>query len=244
MTREDAIIRPIKTRNSPDLPPPAVMAATRADLRQLTRALELKQTDARRLYMSWLYPGNGVSGSFSVAGPMIGAPYAVMVLETLIAWGGRYIVFVGWCGSISRQVRIGDIILPAAARIEEGTSGLYTPGGDRQSYPSFPLLTRMQSTLGALDIDVHQGVVWSTDAVYRETPTKVRRFQRDGVLAVEMELSALFTVGRYRGAEVVGLLVVSDELTPLKWKPGFKSDAFNKGRKSAIRAVVHLCQSL
>ena len=65
-------------------------------------------------------------GNFSITGPFIGAPYAAMLLETLIAWGARRIIFLGWCGAVAEEVKIGDIILPTAALIDEGTSGHYS----------------------------------------------------------------------------------------------------------------------
>jgi uridine phosphorylase len=86
-----------------------------------------------------------------------------------------------------------------------------------------------------------EGPVWSTDAIFRETRDKVRHYQDQGVLAVEMELSALFTVGKYRGVEVGGILVVSDELTTLTWRPGFKDERFEKGRVAACEAVKQIC---
>jgi len=47
-----------------------------------------------------------------VVGPFVGAPYAAMLLETLIAWDVEKIIFFGWCGAISHDVKIGDIIIP------------------------------------------------------------------------------------------------------------------------------------
>ena len=60
----------------------------------------------------------------------------------------------------------------------------------------------------------------------RETREKVERYQKEGVLAVEMEISALFTVAKFRGAELGAMPVVSDELATFKWRPGFKMEEF------------------
>ena len=63
--------------------------------------------------------------SITLAGPAPGAPYAVMVLEKLIALGVQTVVALGWCGSLKPEVRIGDLIIPESAHSEEGTSGHY-----------------------------------------------------------------------------------------------------------------------
>jgi purine-nucleoside phosphorylase len=65
-----------------------------------------------------------------------------------------------------------------------------------------------------------------------------RSLARDGVVAVEMEVAALYAVGRYRGVRVASLLVVSDELSGLKWKPGFRHAAFLRARRTALRVLV------
>jgi purine-nucleoside phosphorylase len=93
-------------------------------------------------------------------------------------------------------------------------------------------------------IDFHAGAIWTTDAVYRETREKVESYQKQGVLAVEMEVSALFSVARFRQVELGAMLVVSDELSALKWRPGFKDKRFVAGRKIACRMVKEACQQL
>ena len=85
--------------------------------------------------------------------------------------------------------------------------------------------------------------VLTTDAVFREIPEKVVNYQKRGVLAVEMELSALFTVGKSYGVDMAGILVVSDELSTLKWKPGFKTDDFKKGRMAVTDIIGEICNS-
>jgi purine-nucleoside phosphorylase len=93
-------------------------------------------------------------------------------------------------------------------------------------------------------VSARPGTVWTTDAVFRETRAEVTRHQRDGVLAVEMECSALFTVGGFRGIDVAALLVVSDDLSSLTWRPGFKDPRFIRGREVACSVIGRLCSTL
>ena len=180
----------------------------------------------------------------SITGPFVGAPYAVMLLENLIAWGARQIIFIGWCGAISEQVKIGDIILPTSVYIDEGTSKHYGTADNSPLQADFPMLAKVRQVLDKNNCDYHEGAVWTTDAIYRETRREVLTHQQNGVLAVEMEISALYAVALFRGVDLAGILVVSDELSSLNWRPGFKHDRFVQSRKTACRLVKELLGSL
>jgi hypothetical protein len=58
-----------------------------------------------------------------------------------------------------------------------------------------------------------------------------------------MELSALCSVAHFRGVALAGILVVSDELSSLDWRPGFKDERFVQGRRIVCRVVKELCQT-
>ena len=239
------IVSPVKGKHRPDLGPLAVMVASQSDLDSLSGLMGLKESDSQRLFISRLYRERGAeTDGFSIIGPFIGAPYAVMVLETLIAWGVRKIIFFGWCGAVSPKVKVGDIVLPDAAWVDEGTSRHYGMNDNSLTTPSSYLLKKTKEILDDSGHDYQEGAVWSTDAIYRETPEKVVYYQQKGVLAVEMELSALFSVGRYRQVDVAGLLVVSDEVSALRWRPGFGDIEFKKSRKNVNNIIGRLCQSL
>jgi purine-nucleoside phosphorylase len=239
----DAIINPVKPKNAPDLGPVAIMAATRTDLFALCERFNFDKNEFYRAMISRLYFDRMHPDGLSVTGPFVGAPYAVMLLETLIAWGVRRIIFIGWCGAVAKKVKIGDIVLPTSAVIDEGTSVHYGQMDNGVASASPSLVSMMQQILNQNQIDFHAGTVWTTDAVYRETRARVEAHQKDGVLAVEMELSALCAVARFRGVSLAGILVVSDELSALDWRPGFKNERFVQGRRTAYRVVAELCGS-
>ena len=243
MRESDAIINPVKSRNAPDLGPVAIMAATRPDLLALCEQFHFDKNEFRRLLSSRLYFNRECPDSISVVGPFVGAPYAVMLLETLIAWGVRNIIFLGWCGAIAEEVKIGDIVLPTSAVIDEGTSIHYGQKTSGVADASPTPVSMMRQVLKQNHIDFHAGKIWTTDAVYRETRRQVAAHQQDGILAVEMELSALFSVAQFRQAALAGILVVSDELSSLNWRPGFKDERFAEGRRTAHRVVKKLCRT-
>lgn len=240
----DAIVNPVISKKSPDIGPVAVMAATEMDLFFLCDLFQFSRDDYRRLFTSRLYAPQSSSSAVCLSGPGIGAPYAAMMLETLIAWGARRIIFLGWCGAVSKEAGIGDIILPTSALVDEGTSKNYAlPEGGR-SKPAAAMVSMVEQVLEDNRIAFHSGTIWTTDAVYRETREKVKNYQKRGVLAVEMEVSALFSVAQFRDVELGALLVVSDELSSFKWRPGFRDQRFTAGRQTACRMVRESCRQL
>ena len=220
---DDAVIQPRKGKNDPAIGPDALMVVIPQDLAWLTKLLPADCFDQG--FFKIFRPKDGKS--LSLAGPFLGAPQAVMVMEKLIALGAKRICVFGWCGSLQPDLRIGDFVIPLHAIAEEGTSRHYPVG---QSKPGTdPGLNQiLEQALDQEGLYFQKGAVWTTDAPYRETESKVKAYLEKGVLAVEMEMSALMTLGVYRSVKVSGLLVVSDELFDLKWHRGFSSPLFKK----------------
>lgn len=241
---EDAIVQPPARRgdNRP-IPPWVIMAATGPDLQRLRRGLALTEDRGEHLFLSRIYqPDDGAS--YCLVGPFMGAPQAAMLMETLSAWGGGHFLFVGWCGAIDPQLQTGDILLPTSAFVDEGTSRCYSGETDQVYLPPGNLHGTVKVLLQEKDLSFHEGAVWSTDAVFRETPSKVRAFQAQGALAVEMEIAACLTVAQWRKVPFAALLVVSDELSDLQWRPGFSDPRFGQACKAVSQTIETLCQTL
>ncbi|MFQ5444887.1 MAG: nucleoside phosphorylase [Nitrospinales bacterium] len=227
------------------------MVSTQADLSYFCQLMKMDENRFRGLFMSRLYTGDDDYRSISLAGPMIGAPYSTMILETLIARGANIFLFFGWCGAISPDVQVGDIIVPESSMIDEGTSKHYknhrlTEGSktDILSNASERITRDLKLFLNRCGHQYHAGMIWSTDAIFRETREKVEHYQRKNILAVEMEVSALYSVGRFRNVDVASVLVVSDELATLQWLPGFNNIHFKKQRKAVCEVICSFCQTL
>lgn len=242
MNQQAAIVNPRKGKRSPDIGPVAVMVSSRLDMDLLLREMNIGKNDFHQLSMSRLYHG---PAGISITGPFIGAPYATMLLEDLIAWGAEKILFLGWAGTLTDHVGIGDLVVPGGAFIDEGTSRHYTPEAENGRAPAPGGITaHIETLLADRKVEFHGGDIWTTDAIYRETPEKVTRFRNKNALAVEMELSALFTVAAYRNVEMGALLAVSDDLSTMEWQPGFGNKRFKQTRRDAAGLITDLCRSL
>jgi uridine phosphorylase len=154
-----------------------------------------------------------------------GAPAAVCLLEVAIELGSRRLFVFGQGGGVAREVAVGDLVLPTEVVREEGTSFHYMAGGGN-SRPDSGLLEKMREFLTRFEgLTVHEGKTVTTDAAFRQTVGKERRWRELGILAVEMELSALLAAARYHAIPAVGLLIISDKHdlegeTPWRWGGG------------------------
>jgi uridine phosphorylase len=190
----------------------------------------------RLLYPAKVYNIVLGRGRGSLVGPCMGAPVAAMVLEKCIAQGVRNVIFLGFCGSLNPRLRLGNLLVVDSALSEEGTSRHYLP--DKFPPLAGPRATSaLEQALKAKGTRYQKGRVWTCDAMYRETREKVRRYGQEGVLGVEMELSALFTVARYRGIDLGALVVATDELFDLKWVAGYTRPVVLKAIRKAIYLV-------
>jgi purine-nucleoside phosphorylase len=242
MTFEEGIVRPVCTHHTPQLGPTAILAATDADLQILCKKLSLP--DTRKLFLSRLYFDASDQNRPALAGPLMGAPYAVMVLETLRAWGVCSLVFCGWCGTIADDLCIGDILIPDCAIIDEGTSLHYKQPLGGTVYPNAGRHKDLQRSLRQHAVIHRCGPVWSTDGIFRETPGQIRKFQQRGAVAVEMELSALFSAAKFYDISIAAVLIVSDELFSLQWRPGFKNKLFKQSRITVCDLLLQMHRSL
>ncbi len=234
----NAIVNPVIPKRAPAPGETAILVSSESDLAPLTHSLDDGNVNPRKLFMSRHYLGDCGGNRVSLVGPIMGAPYAVALLDTLAAWGVKRFLFLGWCGSISADIGIGDIVVPESALIDEGTSRHYQADEALSTCPAGSLTEEVLGALEQVGASYHRGTVWTTDAIYRETEQQVRRFQKEGALAVEMEVSALFSAASFRGVELCSVLVTSDLLHDNRWQPGFRDSRFKAGRKFVGEAVL------
>jgi len=243
MTNTNAFINPIRLKGEPELSGPCLFLVNPQEARYAAQSAKQHKAQSFPLFHSNLFTIlHRESSSVNWAGPAIGAPFAAMTLEKLIALGISQCIMLGWCGSLLPSLQIGDVVLPTWAISEEGTSPHYPTNKPPQS--SSQLRHRVQDYLTTKGISSTEGPVWTTDALYRETSDKITRYADQSVLAVDMEFSALATVSTFRGIDLTAVLLVSDELFHSEWKPGFQRKSFRKKSRHLFETLTEFMQTL
>jgi uridine phosphorylase len=153
----------------------------------------------------------GTGKRFAVHFPAFGGPRIANSLEQLAACGIRSVFGLGLGGTPQDHVQIGDILLIEGAVRGDGVSRYYAP----LEYPAIAdlsLTARVRAQLQQHGERYITGLSFGTDALYREDEQLLTQLRALGVLSVDLESSALLTVGRRLGIACCWVGVVSDRL--------------------------------
>jgi DeoD family purine-nucleoside phosphorylase len=146
----------------------------------------------------------------SVQGTGMGCPSATIVFEELIQLGVKRLLRVGTCGGLQPDHALGDMIVALSAIPADSTASHFVGGEPHCPTASWELIHEAVHVAKERDEKVRVGPIVSSDLFYNPDDGQYERWSKRGVLAVEMEASALFTVGALRGVLAGCLLTVSD----------------------------------
>jgi len=141
----------------------------------------------------------------------IGAPSAAIAAEELAAVGVETFVRVGTCGALQADIAVGDMVVATGAAKDEGTTKRY----ESTSVPAvadYEVLSTLAETAADREETVRVGPVATDDAFYAETDKYIEAWESAGLLAVEMEAAALFTLARRKGLRAGAICTVDGNL--------------------------------
>ena len=156
------------------------------------------------------YTGTWEGKPISVQGTGMGCPGATIVFEELVQLGVKKLLRVGTCGGLQPHHALGDMIVALSAVPADSTAMHLVANEPHCPTASWELIHGAVHAAKELGQDMHVGPIVSSDLFYNPDEGQYERWSKRGVLAVEMEAAALFTVGALRGVEAGCLLTVSD----------------------------------
>jgi DeoD family purine-nucleoside phosphorylase len=158
------------------------------------------------------YTGTYGGKEVSVQATGMGCPSAAIVTEELIQLGAKNLLRVGTCGGYSRGLRLGDLIVATSAAAQDGTVSSITRGVPYAPAAHFDLVHAAHHAAQSAGRRTFVGQVVSSDLFYDPTEDPATLWGDLGVLAVEMEAAAIFTIAAMRGVRAGCLLTVSDSI--------------------------------
>lgn len=169
------------------------------------------------------------------------APDTAITTEILCAGGAESLIRIGSCGSLQEEVKIGDLIIVTGALRGEGTSSYYVP--ENFSTVSHPDIVRALSAAAeSLKVRYHLGWVFTTDALFQETPELLHQLEQQKVSGIDMVTSTFLTIAQVRNKKAGAILAVSDEC--LHGKMGFRDPVFLAAEEKMVEvaraAIRHL----
>lgn len=141
----------------------------------------------------------------------IGAPSTACKMEGIRhAKDAVTLIRVDYCGALLPEIRIGDIIIPTAALRGDGTTPHYVRSGNLPISAHPELLSALMAEADKKDIKYHAGPVWTHDALLKEPPELIEKARSHGAIGIDMETSAVFTIGEIYNLKTASILVVTD----------------------------------
>ena len=131
---------------------------------------------------------------------------ATIVPEELILLGAKNLLRAGTCGVYDPGLRLGDLIVATAATPQDGTVSSITRGVPNAPAAHFDVVHAAEDAGRRTSV----GPIVSSDLFYDSTEKPTALWTTLGVLAVEMEVAAIFAMPAMRGVRVGCLPMVSD----------------------------------
>jgi len=176
----------------------------------------------------------------SVQGTGMGIPsIGIYVNELINSYGVKKLIRVGTCGAIQKDVKVRDVIIAMTTCTDSNMNRLTFPGFDYAPCSSFDLLKKAYDGAVNQGLNVRVGNVLTADVFYRENMDMVQKLGDYGVLAVEMETTALYTIAAKYNVDALTVLTVSDHIfTGEETSAQERQTTFNDMIKIALDAAI------
>ena len=158
------------------------------------------------------YTGTYKGGPVSVQTTGMGCPSAAIVTEELVQLGVKNFLRVGTCGGYGDGLGLGDLVIATAATPQDATVSTLTGGVPYAPAPHFDLVHAAHHAAEGAGRRTFMGPIVSSDLFYDPDENPREKWGNLGVLAVEMEAAAIFTIAAMHGVRAGCLLTVSDTI--------------------------------
>ncbi len=155
--------------------------------------------------------------------------------ELLCAGGVETLIRIGSCGSLQKKVKIGDLVIVTGAIRGDGTTPYYVPKNFSTVSDSGVVQALMEAAK-SLKVRAHPGLVFTTDALFQETPELLEELEQQRISAIDMVTSAFLTVAQVRNKKAGAILAVSDEC--LNGRMGFRNPRFLKAEEKMVEVAL------
>jgi purine-nucleoside phosphorylase len=158
----------------------------------------------------------------SVQGSGMGMPSASIYTHELInEYGAQSLIRIGSCGALAMDLNLGDVIAAIGSATDSNMNRARFDGLiDYAPVADFGLLRTAVDAAERAGVAMRVGPILAADAFYTDRPDLYDSLADYGVLAVEMESAAIYTIAARFKARALTILTVSDHI-----KTGDKMDS-------------------
>lgn len=168
----------------------------------------------------------------------IGSSVAATIMDLLAILNPEFVLFIGKCGGLKRNMNIGDYFIPIAAIRGEGTSNDYFP----PEFPALPYLPGQKiiaEVMSYRNIPFYSGTIYTTNRrIWEHDEMFLQYLQKLRICGLDMELATLLTVGCYNSIPTSVLLNISD--LPIKGEIKNETSDFIEEKEKLIEFTVDI----
>ncbi|MEH7226020.1 purine-nucleoside phosphorylase [Bacillus sp. JJ1566] len=175
----------------------------------------------------------------SVQGTGMGVPsISIYIHELMNEYGVQNLIRVGTCGAIQKDVKVRDVILAMTSSTNSQMNRINFGTVDYAPTASFDLLKRAYDAGTEKGLKLKVGNVFTSDVFYNDN-AELEKWAQYGILAIEMETTALYTLAAKFGRNALSVLTVSDHiLTGEETTAEERQTTFNDMIEVALEAAL------
>ena len=182
------------------------------------------------------YTGSYKGKKVSVMASGMGIPsISIYSYELFNFFGVENIIRVGSAGAIADNVNIGDIIIGMGASTNSNYIQNFKFPGVFSPLASYPLMKEAITQCDIANVKYHVGNIFSSDVFYAEDENVNNKFAEMGILAVEMEASALYANAARYNKNALAICTVSDHIIK---KEGLSAEERQNGFSDMIKIAL------
>jgi len=176
----------------------------------------------------------------SVQGTGMGIPsMSIYITELMKDYGVKTLIRVGSAGSYQEDIKIRDIVVALSTSTDSNINNRRFKGASFAPTVNFDLLSKVLKTAEEKNIKIKAGNILTSDEFYNDDPSYFKNWAEFGVLAVEMETAALYTLASKYKAKALSILTISDSLvSPEITSSEEREKTFNEMIELALETVI------
>ncbi len=175
----------------------------------------------------------------SVQGTGMGVPsISIYTHELITHFGCKRLMRIGSCGSFQPEVKLMDVIIGMSASTDSAINNRRFNGRTFAPTADAELLFSAWENSKKLGVNAVAGNILTADTFYEDDPEDWKVWANHGVLAVEMEAAALYTLAAKHHVQALCLLTVSDSfITGEAASPEMRQEGFRQMMELALETI-------
>ncbi len=159
------------------------------------------------------YTGTYKGKRISVLGTGMGMPsMGIYSYELIHFYGVKNLIRIGSAGSFQENIKIRDIVFGMSTSTDSNFANQYGLPGTIAPTCSYELLEKATKIAKEKNIEYKAGNILSSDVFYGDDHDSWKKWQKMGIMCVEMEAAALYLNAQRAGVNALCILTISDSL--------------------------------